>query len=128
MIRTVISSAFTLLAMPAFACPTDPNAIGFKTADESPAAFLTMTPAAISAPFNATIEICSTLAFADLSFDAIMPAHQHGMNYDVSVEKTAPGKFSVNNIVFHMPGLWEVQIEAISGSTQHFYKTEVMVE
>ena len=124
----IFISLFCALGTSLFACPNDPNALALIPEGNSPPAHISIAPQAISEPFDATVQICSELSFVALAFDATMPAHQHGMNYDVTVQKTAPGFFQIENIVFHMPGLWEIKIEAISGSIQHFYKAEVMVE
>ncbi|MEM7241774.1 MAG: FixH family protein [Pseudomonadota bacterium] len=126
MIRTAL--LFCLIANGVLACPATPDALALQAQAEAPSAYITMDPPAISQPRSAQIEFCTDLSMADLSFNAIMPAHQHGMNYEVTVEKIAPGTFDIENIVFHMPGLWEIQVEAISGSTSFPYTAEVMVE
>lgn len=38
---------------------------------------------------------------------AIMPAHNHGMNYQPTVEMLKPGQFSLKGYLFHMPGHWQ---------------------
>lgn len=44
--------------------------------------------------------------------DATMPAHGHGMNYEPVVSQTAPGRFKVEGLMFHMVGSWRFTFEA----------------
>lgn len=46
-----------------------------------------------------------------IEFDATMPAHKHGMNYRPKVILESNGIFTVENILLHMPGRWQMQFE-----------------
>lgn len=52
-----------------------------------------------------------------LAVDATMPAHRHGMNYRARVQPLGPGRWRVDGLMFHMPGLWRLSFELGSGST-----------
>lgn len=47
--------------------------------------------------------------FLDLT--AYMPQHFHGLNVDPDETPTTRGRYEVDNIVFHMTGLWEVYLD-----------------
>ena len=57
-----------------------------------------------------------------------MPAHHHGMNFDVDVNQIAKGDFEFSNVLFHMPGVWEIQIAAEIDGAVHKYRTLVELE
>ncbi len=46
------------------------------------------------------------------SIDARMPAHGHGMNYQPTLTRTAQGQYLAEGFLFHMPGTWELMIDA----------------
>jgi hypothetical protein len=39
-----------------------------------------------------------------------MPAHGHGMVTEAKVTELAPGRFRVDGVKLHMPGVWELQL------------------
>lgn len=47
----------------------------------------------------------------DLLVDAAMPEHEHGMNTQPTVRRVGPGRFTVNGMLFHMPGNWELYFD-----------------
>lgn len=51
----------------------------------------------------------------DIRPSAVMPAHQHGMNYQPTVSKVAPGEYQLDGYLFHMPGDWQFQFRMESG-------------
>ena len=52
---------------------------------------------------------------------AIMPAHNHGMNYRPRFTMSAPGQYLGTGFLFHMPGAWQLQITLVTASgRQHF--------
>ena len=127
MIRLSILLIIYFVGTYAYACSTDPHATKLSSENDAPPAFITMDVPKIAQPFAARIELCGDHNFEELSFGATMPAHQHGMNYNVKVTQIAPGLFDVENIVFHMPGIWKIQVEEIGG-TQNIYTKELVVE
>ncbi|MDB4838055.1 FixH family protein [Marinomonas sp.] len=48
--------------------------------------------------------------------DAIMPAHNHGMNYQPRFTVEEPGQFKGTGFVFHMPGVWRLRLTLESDS------------
>lgn len=53
---------------------------------------------------------------AELSLDARMPEHGHGMNREPKLERRADGSWRVTNLLFHMPGYWEVYFDLTRGA------------
>ena len=50
----------------------------------------------------------------DLTVDAAMPAHRHGMNTVPRVRRRADGLFVVDGMQLHMPGSWELYFDVTS--------------
>ena len=125
--RTI--AVFFATASPGLAC-TDisPDVIPLRSElDNAPAAYAEMGSPPVSAPFTLKVVVCDRQV-SDLAFDALMPAHQHGMNFDAEVAKSGATEFTVSNVVFHMPGLWELQIEAVTDHNSHNYTAKVELE
>jgi DNA-binding beta-propeller fold protein YncE len=51
----------------------------------------------------------------DVSVDAVMPAHQHGMNRKPVMGRSKDGKIVAKGLVFHMPGAWELHLDISEG-------------
>lgn len=62
--------------------------------------------------------------FSNIGFDASMPAHKHGMNYRPKVTLDSLGIFTVENILLHMPGRWQMEFEV----TQADQKQSIFVD
>lgn len=86
--------------------------------------FVTLETPVVSAPFDLMVHLCDPATM--IRFDATMPAHKHGMNYQPVVTEAGVGSFVVENVVFHMPGLWELQVTP-EGHDDH-YRAELRVE
>jgi hypothetical protein len=71
----------------------------------------------LAQPFSVRIQVCDGVIVEDVSVFAIMPAHQHGMNYSPSVVDLGEGVFRVDGMLFHMPGEWEIQMELTYASS-----------
>ena len=78
-------------------------------AESSPQVFAILDSPAISQPTGLTLVVCDGNA-SDVVVDAWMPAHQHGMNYEPEIEVLGEGRFAVTNMVYHMPGLWQLKV------------------
>lgn len=64
-----------------------------------------------------------------ISFDATMPAHDHGMVVKASKpKKMDDGSFIIKGVKLHMPGDWEFEIKAeVNGTVstlKQFYKLQ----
>lgn len=63
----------------------------------------------------------------ELAVDATMPAHRHGMNYRPRVLSLGPGRWRVEGLMFHMPGLWRLSFELGSGSATRRLAHDIQV-
>ena len=64
----------------------------------------------LAQPFSMHVILCDPGRARLLKVDAIMPAHQHGMNYLPKITDAGQGIYKVDGMLFHMPGIWEVRI------------------
>jgi hypothetical protein len=53
---------------------------------------------------------------ATLAVDARMPDHGHGMNREPKLERLNGSSWRVTNLLFHMPGYWEVYFDLTRGA------------
>ena len=130
MIR-IAGAVFALSASAALACPAPGTAIDLiSETPGAPVAYADMAPPPLSAPFTITIGFCGLEAgqAEHLDFDAVMPAHQHGMNFRVDVTPRGKNQFDVSNVVFHMPGQWELLLDVEINGQTYGYTAEVTLE
>lgn len=83
-------------------------------------------PAAQSPPLNEEYDllfalrtplgVALDLPVANLSLDARMPHHGHGMNQDPLIERTAAGCYTARGLRLHMTGHWEVYLDVRQGA------------
>ncbi|WP_170363799.1 hypothetical protein [Ruegeria arenilitoris] len=57
-----------------------------------------------------------------------MPAHRHGLNYVPEVSALGDGMFRVDDLLFHMPGLWELQADVHIGGRSLSYTSEITLK
>ncbi len=55
-------------------------------------------------------------AGADLRVDAWMPDHLHGMTRVPEIVKRDDGGFTIEGMLFHMSGMWEIDFDVVAGS------------
>ena len=67
-------------------------------------------------PFDGTLQV-----------DANMPAHGHGMNFTPEVSSHSNGRFSADGFMFHMPGVWQIQVELYEEGSKTRLSQEVEV-
>lgn len=123
--------AMVASTLQAAACPNVDNAVALVAKDTAaPKAFITYDQPPISTPFEMIVEFCGVPGDhpMNMQFAAVMPAHQHGMNYRAEVSEMGNQSYRVSNVVFHMPGLWEVRIDAEAAGESYAYSAEVQVE
>jgi len=53
-----------------------------------------------------------------ITVDAIMPAHGHGMNYRPKAEATGAGRYRFTGLMLHMPGTWRLTFDLFQGATR----------
>lgn len=85
-------------------------------------AVVTPLPAAI--PMNEHFAVELALFRADgttpyepeaVTLDARMEEHEHGMLREVQLERTGPGRWRADGLLFHMVGVWQFQIDVREG-------------
>ena len=107
--RWLTSLLLAGLATPAFACGD--GGTQMVSEQKSDLKILAMLePVTVSKPFALDLTICGNNAPLSVEADAWMPRHKHGMNYAPVVTPQGGGKYAVSNMVFHMPGLWQVRV------------------
>lgn len=94
----------------------------------APDAFLVVDEIPLARPFSVLVSVCDGTAVRQLLADAIMPAHQHGMNYIPKVTALGDGTFRVDDMLFHMPGLWELQVDVDINGQSIFYTSEITLK
>ncbi|SMX32714.1 hypothetical protein RUA8715_00015 [Ruegeria arenilitoris] len=82
----------------------------------------------LAKPFSVLISVCGEATAHEMHVDAIMPAHQHGLNYAPEVSPLGDGKFRVDDLLFHMPGLWELQADVDIGGRSLSYTSEITLK
>ena len=78
----------------------------------------------VSAPFEAHVTTCAaqSISVKRVTIDATMPRHRHGMNYLPSLKKTGNDSYTASGMLFHMPGLWRIEVGvSVDGKTQRFF-------
>ena len=60
-------------------------------------------------------ERTTMLTDRDLYVDATMPAHGHGMETSPEVTKSESGVSTVNGMLFHMAGEWQLEFAVSDG-------------
>jgi len=81
-------------------------------------------PPALAQHFSLQFRVCrndTNLTVERFKLDAVMPAHQHGMNYRARVKPLADGLIETSGLLFHMPGHWQVVVDfEYQGKMQQF--------
>ncbi len=80
-------------------------------------------------PFSFKVELCNNsqkeASKPDrITADAIMPAHQHGMNYTPKISFNEESQYyEISGFLFHMPGEWEITISSYyADNATHYTK------
>lgn len=81
----------------------------------------------LNQPFSAKVIVCSGSDHRPtrLEIDATMPAHKHGMNYTTKTTQIEEDLYQVDNLLFHMPGIWRLEVTAYENKTPHRYIHDV---
>lgn len=81
-------------------------------------------------PFSFNIELCSNFGGKPdrVTANAIMPAHQHGMNYTPTVAFDEKSQhYGVSDFLFHMPGVWEITVSIYRGDTVTHHTKDITI-
>lgn len=83
----------------------------------------------LNQPFEIEVSVCPAdgAPIERFTLDAIMPAHQHGMNYQPVILKSGDGAFLADGLVFHMPGIWRISVSALVGGETHGYFLDLKI-
>lgn len=116
----------------ALACPTGDSWQAMALASPDQVAgdltgYANVQGSRLSQPFDMEVTFCGDHAqdIIRLDVQAVMPAHQHGMNYDPIVAQIGEGQFEVTGMVFHMPGHWQIQVTAYTDPDPLFFTLDV---
>ncbi len=126
MIKAVLAIA-TLGASSALACEDNTAVVLAPQKQATPEAVIVLPDIPLAQPFSARIKFCHSGSITKLDVDAIMPAHQHGMNYLPTITDLGAGIYQVDGLVFHMPGIWEFQVEVTLGAEVSLYTHSVTI-
>lgn len=109
------------------ACADDPDAQRMvPQSGGGPEVYAVLDPLVISQPTGLKLTVCDAEA-AEIAVDAWMPAHQHGMNYAPDVRNLGGRRYAVSNMVYHMPGLWELKVTVRSAADKTVYVLDMPV-
>ena len=129
--KVMLSTALATVAfaLPAFACPGTEQGFRRLSAADAEVAYR-WEPAELKVGqfFAAEVVACRAPGpelVREISIDAIMPAHGHGMNYRPAATRTAPGHFRFTGLMLHMPGKWRVTIDLFQASKRTRFTHEV---
>ncbi len=92
---------------PAGACPAVPPGATVLAQGGVQAWWRAEPAPAVSKPFVLQVVLCPARAEL-LRVDATMPEHRHGMNYRPRLLPAGEGRWTVDGLVWHMPGRWEL--------------------
>ena len=84
----------------------------------------------INAPFDVVITLCSKEKKPPvrIDVDAVMPAHKHGMNYEPKTVQINHYRYEVKNLLFHMPGVWRLEITIFEKDKPHRFIHDVQLK
>lgn len=63
----------------------------------------------------------------DVTFDATMPAHNHGMNVKAQTTKERPGVFRIDGVKLHMPGEWKLVFKVKTASGENLVEVPMTI-
>lgn len=89
------------------------------------------TPIPVNEFFTMDVEVRrngTLLASGDLVVDAAMPHHNHGMNHLPHIERTGTGQWHVQDMLFHMPGDWELYFDIKQDDVVHRAQESIEVD
>ncbi|PWQ95296.1 hypothetical protein [Leucothrix arctica] len=91
---------------------------------------LTKDDITLGQPFSFHVALCDTKKDQPdrVTATAIMPAHQHGMNYTPTVTfDVASQTYKIKDFLFHMPGQWTVNISTYTGDFAVHYSQNITI-
>lgn len=125
MIRWVVS--FLVSSSAAIACEPTGQFLSSDT-QNAPEVQMAVDEIPLAKPFSILISICDETSVSEMRVDAVMPAHQHGMNYTSKVTAMGDGMFRVDDMLFHMPGSWELQVDIDFNGQLVSYTSDIVLK
>lgn len=74
-------------------------------------------PIPLNAMFGLDLRVSPSSEAAEVTVDAGMPGHGHGMTVRPKTTRRADGTFEARGLLFHMPGEWEITVSVRDGAT-----------
>lgn len=83
----------------------------------------------LNQPIEIAVSVCSSSGdpLERFTLNAIMPAHQHGMNYQPVISQSGEGSFVADGLVFHMPGIWRITVSGLVAGEPHGYYLDLKI-
>ncbi|WP_058278370.1 hypothetical protein [Ruegeria atlantica] len=125
MIRWVVW--FLVSSGAAVACETAGQRMSSET-QNAPKVHVAVDEIRLAQPFSILLTVCDDVAVSEVRVDAIMPAHQHGLNYAPKITALGDRVFRADNMLFHMPGLWELRVDTNFGGRSISYTSDVVLK
>lgn len=119
-----VAALLLCAALPAAACPLPAPAM--QSGAVQAAWQVQGAPITVGRHFALVVEVCPASALL-VRVQAAMPEHRHGMNYRPTVQALGQGRWHVQGLMFHMPGLWELQLEVQADSRTEQLRAAVML-
>ena len=85
-------------------------------------------PIPLNEPFSLKAWVGPKPESTQLVVDAGMPHHHHGMNQQPQIEQQADGSYTVDGMLFHMPGYWEIYFDITRGPVTERAQVSVEIE
>ena len=63
----------------------------------------------------------------NLTFDAGMKAHNHGMNVKPIIKSLGKGRFKIEGVLLHMPGKWFIRFTLLRGAMSDYAESDVFI-
>ncbi|MFT5465812.1 MAG: cytochrome c peroxidase [Verrucomicrobiales bacterium] len=87
-----------------------------------------VNPIARSLHFSLDLRVEPASEGLEVSVNADMPAHRHGMNTQPEVTEVESGRYRVDGMLFHMAGDWVIEVEITEGTRTERVSFPVYVE
>lgn len=89
-------------------------------------------PVPLNQPFGFEIRIerkdSGDLQPISISVDARMPQHRHGMVHQPVISRVSDQVYRVDNMLFHMPGRWELYVDVTQDYVTERLSLEILLE
>lgn len=87
-------------------------------------------PLTVARHFSMQFRVCrhgTPVTVKRFKLDAVMPAHNHGMNYRAKIDVGADGLIEASGLLFHMPGRWQLIVDIATDAAIHQVKLDYQI-